>query len=245
MGIAREPSFGRWWIDLSTRHYTEARTRSELDFIVSQLRVDPGQRVLDVGCNSGRHTRALAARGYDVTGVDAEPQAIEIAKEMAAGLPAEFLCLDAAAMELDGFDAALCVGTSLGFHETDEGDQAQLDAIARALVPGGAFFLEITSLFAQEYGAGARQTWERLGDVLVFDRGMFDPLTCRAHHVTEYRDGTRSLIREERYRVYAPPEVVKMLRLAGFEIERVYGDFGGGPFTLRSGPFIAVCRKGT
>jgi 2-polyprenyl-3-methyl-5-hydroxy-6-metoxy-1,4-benzoquinol methylase len=247
MGGITEPAFGRWWIERTAEGHGLDRTAHELGFVLEQLQLTPNARILDVGCSRGRHSLWLAARGYQVTGLDPEAEAIAVARESAstAGLAVTFLCADMAEADLHGFDAAICIGTSLGFHETDAGDQQQLNAIARALVPGGRFFLEITALFAQEYGEGIRRTWQRQGDILVFDEGRFDALTCRAHHITTYLRGSEERRREERYRVYAAPEMTKMLAVAGFELEHTFGDCDGSPFGLRSPSFIAVCRRGT
>src|ERR1700736_2059184 len=47
------------------------------------LKVDPGTRVLDVGCGVGRWSRLLAARGAVVTGVDLSPTMIAQAERRA------------------------------------------------------------------------------------------------------------------------------------------------------------------
>ena len=48
----------------------------------------PGQRALDVGCREGIQSAWLAARGYDVTGVDKEPHCAHgIAVDLDEGLP--------------------------------------------------------------------------------------------------------------------------------------------------------------
>ena len=44
-----------------------------------------GQRVLDVGCGTGRFTAALEARGACVTGVDVDPAALAVARTRVAG----------------------------------------------------------------------------------------------------------------------------------------------------------------
>lgn len=51
------------------------------------LRLAPreGGKALDVGCGTGRVAFALAERGFDVVGVDAEPRALAIARRMAEG----------------------------------------------------------------------------------------------------------------------------------------------------------------
>lgn len=43
------------------------------------LPLNPGDRVLEVGCGSGHLTKRLAARGIDIVGIDANPNAREVA----------------------------------------------------------------------------------------------------------------------------------------------------------------------
>src|SRR5262245_9270755 len=49
-------------------------TAREVDFLRDQLRVAPPAKLLDVPCGGGRHSVALAAAGYQMTGVDISPE---------------------------------------------------------------------------------------------------------------------------------------------------------------------------
>ena len=55
-------------------------------------RIGRGMRVLDAGCGSGRNLVYFLREGYEVFGVDADPQAVESTRRLAAslapGLPA-------------------------------------------------------------------------------------------------------------------------------------------------------------
>src|ERR1700732_4357231 len=55
-------------------------------------RIGPGMRVLDAGCGSGRNLVYLLREGYEVFGVDADPNAVEhtrrLARSLAPALPA-------------------------------------------------------------------------------------------------------------------------------------------------------------
>lgn len=52
---------------------------SHLKRIDRLVSMEKGDRVLEVGCGQGHLTRALAARGLDIVGIDANPQAAEVA----------------------------------------------------------------------------------------------------------------------------------------------------------------------
>lgn len=105
------------------------------------LRVAEGTRVLDVGCGVGRWSRALAARGAHVTGVDWSPTMIAEAERRASACGLEgrcrFLVQDSAALDVEGsFDLVLCV--TMLQHMLDVGSlRSALQRIALHLAPGG------------------------------------------------------------------------------------------------------------
>jgi cyclopropane fatty-acyl-phospholipid synthase-like methyltransferase len=99
--------------------------------------------VLDVGCGTGEHALALAARGHEVLGIDLVPRAIELAQAKARerGLEAGFLVSDALRVDELGrtFDTAIDVGM---FHTlTDEERPVYERALHRVLRPGGRAFV--------------------------------------------------------------------------------------------------------
>lgn len=84
--------------------------------------VEPGARVLELGCADGLVTEALAEAGYSVTGVDLSPAMVAAARRRLArrGLPARFVVADIDRLELDGpFDAVLGMMRSF-FHYADD-----------------------------------------------------------------------------------------------------------------------------
>jgi RluA family pseudouridine synthase len=86
--------------------------------VVRMLGPQRGRRVLDVACGQGVLSRRLAGLGAAVTGVDASPRLIDLARRRSsenvpAGVtPPEFIVGDArglATLALGGFDSAACV----------------------------------------------------------------------------------------------------------------------------------------
>ena len=70
--------------------------------------------VLDVPCGDGRLTARLVEAGYDVTGIDVSPHALELAR--ARGLEARFVEGDLRALpDLGPFDGVVSWGNSFGY----------------------------------------------------------------------------------------------------------------------------------
>jgi SAM-dependent methyltransferase len=132
-------------------------TGQEVAFLIDELGLLPGMRVLDVGCGPGRHAYELATRGMVVLGVDISDRFIELA---AANAPdgAMFERIDARHMSFEAeFDAAisLCQG-AFGLAGTvgasvpmTDPDGEILEGMVRALKPGGHFAVSAFSSYFQ------------------------------------------------------------------------------------------------
>ncbi|CAN5771605.1 hypothetical protein BH24ACT15_BH24ACT15_37450 [soil metagenome] len=92
---------------------------------VAALRVvlpQPPTRIVDVACGNGRHAIALAAGGYEVMVVDIAAPFLHMARLAAdaASVAVEFRQADMRDLDLEGFDAALVLGNSFGYHSDED-----------------------------------------------------------------------------------------------------------------------------
>lgn len=122
----------------STKDYAaEARL---LESTIRALR--PGARsVLDVGCGTGAHARALLDAGFRVDGVDIEPAFVEIA---AAKCPeGRFRVADMTALNLPGrYDAVTCLFSAIGYARTPETLRRAVGCMVAHLEEGGVLVVD-------------------------------------------------------------------------------------------------------
>ncbi|WP_306213867.1 class I SAM-dependent methyltransferase [Actinoplanes sp. RD1] len=130
--------------------YDELVTDSVESWVAAvHSRVSPRARLLDAGCGTGRHAAAFAALGHRVELADASPALLAQAARRCPG--ARTHLVDLCSARLAGFDAVTCRGV-LNDMITDAERAAAVGALAAALRPGGALFLDV-----REEGAARRR----------------------------------------------------------------------------------------
>lgn len=127
----------------------EEAQRRKHDFIFEQLNLQPGQRVLDMGCGWGPVLRYLKGRGVEAVGVTlSKAQAAACQRN---GLDARVIdCRQITPDTFGSFDAVTSLGAFEHFCSREQFEAGQQDAVykdlfrvAHDLIPtGGRFFLQ-------------------------------------------------------------------------------------------------------
>ena len=245
-----------WFEDLAD-HMGEAYDRyahtkgtvQEVDHVVGALGLAPGDRVLDVGCGTGRHAIELARRGIDVHGVDISQRFIDIARSRSSderdpqirgsgsslvGV-ATFERIDARALEfVDEFDAVICLCQgAFGMMTADGDDDAVVAGLARALRRGGRLALSaFNAYFVVRY----------------HDDAEFDAATGVSHEITEIRSESGAARSVDLWTgCYTPRELRLLLATHGFVVDSISsvepGAYALAPAVTESPEFLVLAHR--
>ena len=232
-------SIGEHWFEPLAEHMGSAYLRysftkgtvNEIDFIVSQLGLQPGARILDVGCGPGRHSHELARRGFLVHGIDISQAFIDLATADAVD-GSSFERMDARAMTFDNeFDVAICLCQgAFGLMTAGGHDIDVLTGIRRALKPTGTLVLSaFNAYFAVKY----------------FDEAVFDADSGVNHEKTEVRNQNGEVLGADLWTgCYTPRELRLMLEKAKMNVRDIFsvdpGAYANAVPSLETSEYLVI-----
>ena len=222
------------------------KTIQEVDDLLHLLNLPHGSAILDLGCGYGRHALLLAARGYQVMGLDSSERLLRRAQSEAAaqGIRARWTHGDMRHIPFTNeFDAVLSLFSSFGYFESEEENLSVLHQVQRALKPGGLLLMDLVSQLrlVRHFSPSGITRYE--SGLIVLEERCFDIQRSRndVHVTVLHPDGERQ---EYRYsmRIYTPTELGALCAAAGLSVQEYYGGLDGSPLTMES-RLVLVSRK--
>ena len=224
---------------------SEHTTEDEVEFIVGETGPAPAQ-VLDLCCGTGRHSIALATRGYAVTGVDTSPYLLSRARSgaQAAGIDVKWIHADARVFEGQGaFDAVICMYSSFGQFSDDTSNRALLVTIKDALTTSGVAIVDVMGKEVLARVFVARNWMQDVkGRILIQDRLIRDHWGRIENYWTLIEGGERIHYKVDQ-RLYDANELVATMRSVGLKVEKVIGGVDGREYDHAAQRLVVVARR--
>jgi 2-polyprenyl-3-methyl-5-hydroxy-6-metoxy-1,4-benzoquinol methylase len=120
------------------QHLNELYHAAQINILDEWLTSSENQRILDLGCGTGRISRYLAARGAKVSGLDFSDEAIAVARRESFGHDIDFKQGSVFDLSEDSeFDAIVCLGVIAVACRSSAEAQDVVQRIVKAAKPGG------------------------------------------------------------------------------------------------------------
>ncbi|GEC88977.1 MULTISPECIES: class I SAM-dependent methyltransferase [Brevibacillus] len=225
------------------RHRDDSAADGEIANLLERLPVKDTGRVLDLCCGSGRHSRALARRGYEVVGVDLSPVLLQLAEEQNTYPQLSFARCDMRDIPFhEEFDIVVNLFTSFGYFSTDEENANVIRNMAQALKTKGEVVIDFLNAAYVIDNLVPHSTKEVSGLLIKEERWIQDGFVKKRILIS---DESSNEPREymEQVRLFSAQQMMAMLAEAGFEQIQVFGNYQFDEYVAHESPrmiFYAV-----
>jgi SAM-dependent methyltransferase len=180
-------------------------------------------RVLDVACGTGRHAAAFRARDARVTGLDLSQHLLQRAQG-SARLPVIRSDLRRIPVRSRTMDVTVNLFTSFGYFDSDAEHAGAMREMVATVKHGGWFAMDFLNAARVPFDLVPREDGDLGGEPVRIDRWL-DPAGEYVFKSITTSDGRRFV---ERVRLFTPPELERLISLAGCAIRFRFGDYDGG-----------------
>lgn len=220
------------WFDSHFYHILyKNRDYKEAEFfitnLISHLKIQDTDKVLDLACGKGRHSIYLNKQGLEVIGVDLSPESIAYANKYSNERLHFYEHDMREVLDQGNFDFVLNLFTSFGYFEDDNENQKTIDAVNAILKPNGVFVLDfmnshkvIQNLVKEEQKTIDNVTFNLKRSV---QNGFIVKDIAFTNEEKEYHF-------QERVKGISEENFQKYFQKAGLTIKSVFGNYGLSPF---------------
>ncbi len=123
--------------------YRDKDYQGEAEYVISLLQeyAPRSEKLLELGCGTGRHAKLLAQAGYHVVGVEASQDMVNLARERNPNMSLH--CEDLRSFRMaENFDAALALFHVISYQAKNEDMRKAFRTVRNHLRPGGVFIFD-------------------------------------------------------------------------------------------------------
>jgi len=220
----------------------ETEAQRFLTKLIDHLRPPVGSRMLDIACGKGRHSRFLAAKGFDVTGIDISLDSIAYAKRFEDDNLHFFQHDMRLPSWVNYFDYAFNFFTSFGYFNTRREHDDAVRTITQSLKKDGVILFDYLNVHYIE---------ERLvhNEVKNLDGTEYE---IHRWHDTDYfykriivKDKTLGMPLEHTEKVakFSLGDFTDMLSFQKMQVTEVFGDYDLNNYDVKKTPRLIVVAK--
>jgi SAM-dependent methyltransferase len=211
--------------------------------LLNKLSVPEHARLLDVACGRGRHSKLLAAHGFDVTGIDLAPASIAIAKAQENSHLHFYEHDMRLPFWINYFDYAFNFFTSFGYFRTEREHYNAIRTIANALRPNGTIVIDYLNVHYAEDHLVHKQE-KVIDDVTYYLTKWYDETHFYKKIEIEDEALEAPLEFTERVSKFSVGDFNDMFAYYHLQLKEVYGDYLLNPYDIKNSPrMIMVAEK--
>jgi SAM-dependent methyltransferase len=244
---ADKPQWYRYWFDSPYYHklYFNRDEDEALAFItrlLSRLQPPQGSFMLDVACGRGRHSRMLAAKGFDVTGIDLSIASINYAKRFETDNLSFFQHDMRLPFRVNYFDYVFNLFTSFGYFNSDRENDNVVRTMASALKEEGILVMDYLNVhYAEDHLVHKSEA--QLDGVNFFITKWYDETHFYKRIIVEDETMEEPMEFMEKVAKFSLGDFNDMFAFHDLQMQEVYGDYQFGHYDVKKSPRLLMIAK--
>ncbi len=220
----------------------EKEAEAFINCLLDYLKPSPNSLMLDVACGRGRHSRMLAAKGFDVTGFDLSPENIKFAKK----IENDHLHFYEHDMRLpfwiNYFDCAFNLFTSLGYFRTERENYNAVRTVCQSLKKEGYFVVDYLNSRCAEDNLVHKATKE-IDGVHYYITKWFDETHFYKKIIIEDDQLPEPIEFVEKISKFSMGDFTEMFAYNGMQLQQVFGDYELSAYDPKKSPRMLMIAK--
>ena len=225
-----------------------------VEWIVEEIGLQKGDRILDLGCGPGLYCTRFAGRGFIVTGIDYSKRSIEYARESETSneLKIEFICKDYLTIDYSNiFDLVTLIYCDFGVL-SDRDRDLLLRKIYSSMKPGGSFLFDVCT---PKYHDSVKEErtwkyeekgfWRPIPYLLLAEKIKYRKQDVLLTQYFVFDNDSNFDIYRIWDRAYTKESISKALSDGGFNDMQFYSDVTGKEYSNNSETMCIIARKST
>jgi SAM-dependent methyltransferase len=207
------------------------------------LKIPVDSFILDAACGKGRHSKAFAAKGFNVTGIDLSADSILEAKKWEQDNLHFYVHDLRLPFWINYFNYAFNFFTSFGYFKTMREHNDAIRTIAQSLKLNGVFVIDYLNAHYVENNLVEHEE-KKMGNVLFKINRWLDENKFYKHIQIKDEGKNISEAYTEEVRKFSLGDFTDMLSYEGLIIENVLGDYTFESYDIKKSPrMIMIARK--
>lgn len=235
--------FNSDYYHLLYQHRDEEEALQFIGNLIGYLRPEKGSRMVDIACGKGRHSKAMADMGFDVTGIDLSMASIEEAKKEENEQLHFFQHDMRLPFWINYFDYAFNFFTSFGYFRTRREHDNAIRTIAGSLKKEGIFVIDYLNVHYSEDRLEKFFTTTMEGVTFHITKWQDEEHFFKQIQVTDATNATPKHLYTERVAKFSLGDFTDMLSYQGMQVQEVFGDYQLGRYDIRQSPRMIIVAK--
>ncbi|SFP90695.1 class I SAM-dependent methyltransferase [Parafilimonas terrae] len=234
--------FSSPYSDVLYRKHDKAEAAMLVNKLADKLQMPAGSYVLDAACGKGRHSVALAEKGFNTTGVDICAEAIAEAQKNKTENLHFYLHDIRLPFYINYFDYVFNFFTSFGYFKTTREHNDAIRTLAQSLKQNGLLVIDYLNVHYTEGHLKHNETLKLEGIDFNIERWSDEKYFFKRIHVHDTAKGIDETFTEQ-VEKFSLGDFTDMFSYQGLRVEDVFGDYNLNAYHVKNSPRMIMIAK--